>query len=273
MNTNFSPINPNIYGTALPAKEWPQSRGVPRILHLHKGPKEWGDRADLSKIIIEELPHGAVAVDVGTGSGKVPQHFGSIRPDLNWALVSATALDPFIQKQMMERGSSLYHCFVPEDLKLLNDHYGRCSLILDTYGAVTYDNNPDRVLLLFALLLAPGGTASMMVSTTKEEIPTHVFTTDETLQQIADFLKEKMGVTLEWSAKKIESQAKPGTYCTDFLFRMTASHAPKESTNDPLELFSKLSADLRKIIGNPHVVDSPWYSVSGFEIVAKQYFK
>lgn len=261
----------SVYGSPLPSQGWPQSRGIPRILNLHKGPKEWGDRADLSKIIAD-LPYGAWAADIGTGSGKVPQHIGSIRSDLHWALVSATELDPPLLSDMIDRGSSIYYCFVPADLQLLKDHYNEISLLLETYGAVTYDNNPDLVLLLYALLLAQGGTASIMLSTTNDKEPTHVFTHDETLRKLADFLNDRLGVNLEWCTKKIDSQAKPGTFCTDFIFRMTAYKA-KEKTVNPLELFSELSIALREVIGIPQIKEKPWYSSGGFQIVAKEYIK
>jgi hypothetical protein len=268
---NLEP-HPQIYGVPLPGQNWPQSRGVPRIFFLHKGSKEWGESLDLSKII-DNLPHGAVVVDIGTGSGQMPLHVGGIRSDLHWVLVSATSLDPVIEKQMIDRGSSLYYCFVPHDLKLLKDHYQDCSLVLDTYGAATYDDNPDLVLLFYALLLSPGGTASIVVSTTNDQTPTHVFTFDETLQQIGNFLKENIGVTLKWCSKKIASQAKPGTYCTDFLFRLVAEDVKKEKALNPIELFSILSKKLREIIGNPHVTENPWYSSGEFKIVAKRYYK
>lgn len=261
-----------IHGTPLLPPSWPQSRGVPRIFLLHKGPNDWGGAADLSQII-ENLPRNAIAADIGTGSGQMPLHVGGLRPDLHWNLVSATSLNPSIAEQLLERGSNLYYCLVPEDLKILEDNYSKCHLIMDTYGAVTYDNNPDLVLLLYALLLAPGGTASMVVSTTNDQTPTHVFTHDETLQQINDFLKEKVGVSLKWASKHIASQAKPGTYCTDFVFRMVADATKEQKAINPKELFAELSQQLRETIGTPHITEAPWYSSSDFHIVAKQYYK
>ncbi|MGE4574724.1 MULTISPECIES: hypothetical protein [Parachlamydia] len=256
-----------VYGTGEEVVDWPQSRKIDRILYLHT------PEGEKQSSLLDDLKPKSCVIDMGAGRGMFLLDLKNLQKDLSVIGVGVTKLDQRIINDNLTDNDSIYYGYVPEITELLRNHYQSVDLIMETYGPLTYAENPLHVLIFIGLLLNENGSYSCMSSTTSE-LPKHVFSTNETVAKIADFFEENMGIKLEFSQKEIDSEAYPGKRCTDFQFRMKPIKDnpiwKKLGENTPDTIWDRLKNEADQKFGEPQK-EAAWYSAGGFSISAKKY--
>ena len=104
--------------------------------------------------------------------------------------------------------------------RVFNYLRGKVALVCEAYGASTYaagESNPIEASIFAGLLLAPGATAKLIVSSIPEEEEEQSplgFASQR--QRLVDFFKEHLGLEMTISRTYISSRLKPGTHCVDY---------------------------------------------------------
>lgn len=167
---------------------------------------------------ITEIPaDGQTVIDVGCGKGQTAMEFKMMRP--NVFVIAAGAHD--LDDECIKKVNSVYYGCIPDYKQLLTDQVGRAALVMDTYGAVTYHDNPGKALIYETMLLGAGGHYLSVSSTTRDGICESVFGSENNQAAIKTFFLKYFGAHVEMIPTVIESQVNKGTYVTDLLTRFT----------------------------------------------------
>lgn len=112
-------------------------------------------------------------IDLGCGKGRLAKQFKELRPDINFVGLSAHEISSSTDySESMDR---VYYGKIPEDTRLLKDYKGRADVVIDTYGPMSFADNPVHVLIYALLLLNGTGIFSSITSETRKDQSQSVF--------------------------------------------------------------------------------------------------
>ena len=115
---------------------------------------------------------------------------------------------------------------------------GKVAMVVEVYGAVTYANNPIHAALFAGLLLAPNGTAKIIMSSIpKEENEQSPLGFASERKCLIEFFKA-IGLELTISRTYIKSRVIPGSYCVDYLLEIKRDLFAKVTDMTLDELFA-----------------------------------
>lgn len=251
---NVEGYTPKVIGISEgPQPEWPNNRDKETIYTLH----EFNDEDTLQWCpniarLTDLMPQHAKVVDLGCGRGRLAKELKQERDDITYIGVSAHDIDP-ANLEVMDRA---YLGKIPENLELLKDYKGRIDLVVDTYGPMSFADNPVHVLIYAVLLLNGTGTFTSITSESGKERTQSVLGTPETWKKIKDFFKEFFLVDVAIIPTKIKSQVFQSRIIKDYIVRCRrTSTAPLYTSND----YAKLCQLADQKIGIPLQEDA-WYA-------------
>lgn len=192
-------------GFPLPRGNWPQGRGLQRYKVLHQ------PRLEQS---FEKRSEEALVVDMGMGDGNA---LAELKREDNWlvgfslheAVRENLAKIDGVVMSPVPHGAGAQTAF--EVLK------ERAGLVIDTYGPATYANNPVHAIIFEAMLLAPGGKGTLVIS--------EIFDGDDeaspigfarTRRRLKAFLKESLDIEVIITRTSIQSEVDASRRCLDF---------------------------------------------------------
>ena len=236
-----------IYGHSLgPQPHWPNKRGIAEIGELHE--VNTGNTLEFCPNVKhwdEVLDHKSTVVDWGCGEGAFASELKKKRPDITLVGVSMHDVRPDIIKDKVF--SKLYYGQMPKDLQFLDHWKGRVNAMVDTYGPMTWMDNPVEGLIYAALCLKKDGIFSSITSETRKDQSQSIFGNEKTWAKIKDFMRDHLKVNLVICPSKIKSQVFQGTIQRDYLVQMHKFDSVHYSSAD----FAALCAKAAKAIGTP----------------------
>lgn len=248
-------ITTKVYGQSLGEHPlWPNRRGIDEIGELH----EVNTKATLQfcpniKNWEQTIEENAVVVDWGCGEGEFVQQLSKKRPDLRFIGVSMHD----VRKDVMEGGvfSHIYYGQMPKELTFLEHWKGRVSAMIDTYGPMSWMDNPVDGLIYAALCLKAGGVFSSITSETNKEKSQSVFGGEANWGKIKKFMAEHLKVDLVIIPSKIKSQVFQATIQRDYIVKMHKTESVHYSASE----FTELCVKAAKEIGTP-VQGAVWWA-------------
>ncbi len=190
-------------------------------------------------------------IELGAGAGVGA---GETKDLLPHAEVIAAGITP-LYPENAAKCHQIYYAFIPNNLRLLQDHFGTAHVVIDVFGASTYAINPIHVLIYAVGLLAIGGKFMGVVSGL-DDAP---YTFDSSplgaginRDDLIKFFKEYLGIELEIKKTKVASRLKPGKIVEDFYVEFTKTQSAKSFVYDD---FIQVCLIADKVLGIPHEID------------------
>lgn len=262
-----------VCGTSLgPQPDWPCNRTFEEVDQLH----EWNSEQSLRYCIantgslLNSIHPGKTLADLGCGDGTFAAMFKEGKPSIQ--VIAAGTHD--LKRDNIEKIDRVYYGYIPQQTQLLDDFAGQCELVTETYGPLTYYDNPAQVLAYALYLLEPEGTYSCITSTTKSDEPRSVFGTREQYDVVRRFFIDKFGSNVSLIDTKIKSRVKKldngeQAIVDDFLLRLRFKGHNYVGVGD----YERLCQDIEDELGEP-VIDREhaWFSADrNFTITPKVY--
>ncbi len=252
-----------VYGKSLgPQPGWPSTR---TLIPFEKGPKNTSQYHEFNNnwLLNLRFPNegglqnfvrsGGTLIDVGCGAGYTAAALKEGLPNVKVIGIGAHDLDPRAAQKVDE----VWYEYFPQPDGALTAYTGRADAVIETYGAVTYSENPVHALIAELLLLGPNSTYSCITSTTGQDPCLSVFGGQKNLDRVKSFFIKHFHVNLSFVPTKIESLVTPGKVFTDLLVRCRfASHT---YTREDFETLCTLADEE---IGIP-TLGKVWYKADG----------
>lgn len=251
-----------------PKMSWPNYRGFFKVCELHARNNRISlDTQPNLLPLLNELPENPVVVDLGMGNGRfLTELAGRLSKQCKLYGVSATPEE--VNKRLCRYAGIEVICGKlnndPAVIDLLGRLQGSVDKVFDTYGPVTYSNNPLHSLIYAAILLKEGGKFSAMTSTEGDMLST-VFGDKRTRQKITTFFKEFLDIDIKFEFSSINSVIAPGKM-EDLLVTFTKGEKELKA-----EDYLKLCRDADRLVGSACVSKASWFSFKDFRIAMRDY--
>lgn len=253
-----------------PLEAWPHDRGMDEYGTLHFVQTEATladkDHAEKYRHDFTDLPPKAKVLETGPGAGKFGRQLREERPDIYLIGVAVTPLN----EAYINAFDELYYALWPNGNidKLVNEHRGTITQFVDTFAAVTYDDNPLEAVILAALMLAPGGSYSAIVSGKMGFYDESPLGYAYHRQEIVAFFKKNFNIDISFKWTAVESKVTPGKICYDLVVNF---HLPL--TAIPIQGSVQHWFDLAKQeVGNvTRIKSGDFGSYTNFNIAGRSY--
>ncbi len=247
-------IESKVYGNSFgPQPLWPNKRGIEEIGELHEVNTDESLKFSPNiKNWDEILEQNATVVDWGCGEGVFASELKAKRPDIS--LVGVSMHD--VGTEALAKGvfSSVYYGEMPKSLTFLEHWKGRITAMVDTYGPMSWMDNPVEGLIYAALCLKKDGVFSSITSETRKDRSQSVFGDEPQWARIKKFMRDHLKTHLVICPSKIKSQVFQGTIQRDYIVKLHKFDTVHYSASE----FQDLCLKAAKELGTPKQGEIWW---------------
>ncbi len=252
--------------------KWPNNRSAQFVWTLHEpNTKEFllSDYPNKQKLT-ELIQDRGIVLDSGCGLGRLAAEFKRAKPQATIIGLSAHDLIP----EYAEKIDRIYYGCIPERRELLIDYTGRISLIIDTFGPMSFSDNPVHVLIYNALLLKEGGSFFCISSTTTQKEDDgkdepleskSVLGATRNIIAVKKFFDKYFGVDLNIMSTIVKSNVTQNAFYTDHIIRFRSIGHSYTS-----DAYDTLCQEADKVIGVPEQ-GKIWYKPNPPDQLGPQY--
>jgi hypothetical protein len=242
-------------GLPLEQMQWPYHRRykpdyITLLAQQNKRTLEKGSNVDE---FLLELPSKPKIIELGAGAGYAVSDIKRLCPDARIIAVGITPLD----HENIAMCDEVYYTFIPDNLALLQQHFGTADAVIDVFGPSTYAYNTNTIhVLIYAYCLLKRGGKFRSIVSGLDDSP-HTFDScplgsGKNRNDLCMFFDIYLDSKLIIKKTKVRSRLKPGKLVQDFYFEFTRASNARDLVYDN---FIDLCKHADKVLGIPYELD------------------